>query len=121
MDWTLFEYDPVTQRRKYMKITGSGASQLLHVRETMPCDAIIEANKVEANEWKAKGGWKAAKHGAVVARVPVTLENEFKRMSGYEPRTGQYDRNKYNAILDDSDYRHLRTGGGKLGKRLKQF
>lgn len=113
-DWMLFDFDPLTQRRKYMKLEDG----LLHVRETMPVDAVIESNKREANDWQARGGWKAAKKGAVVARVPLILDNAWKKASGFDPtKGGTYDADKYNSFLDDIDYRHIRTGGGKIGKR----
>lgn len=113
-DWHLFDYDPITQRRKYMKIEDG----LLRIRETMPVDAVIEQNKKEANDWQSNGGWKAARRGAVVARVPLVLDNQWKKASGYDPtKGGDYDRDRYNKFLDDIDYRHMRTGGGRIGKR----
>jgi len=113
-DWFLFDADPLTQRKKYMKIEDG----LLHIRETMPVDAVIEANKRDANEWQSNGGWKAAKFGAVVARVPLILDNVWKKASGYNPANGgEYDRDKYNTFLDDIDFKHVRTGGGRMGKR----
>lgn len=117
-DWHLFDFDPITQRKKYMKIEDG----LLKIRETMPVDAVIEANKIEANDWQSKGGWAAATRGAVVARVPLILDNAWKKASGYNPHSGgEYDRDKYNSFLDDIDYRHLRTGGGRIGKRKKMI
>jgi len=110
-DWHLFDVDALTRRRKYMKIEDG----LLHIRETMPVDEILEANKRDANAWR---GWKAAKYGAVVARVPLILDNAWKKASGFEPgKSGAYDRDKYNSFLDDIDFRHIRTGGGRIGKR----
>jgi hypothetical protein len=40
-DWLLFDFDPLTQRKKYMKLEDG----LMHIRETMPVDAVLEANK----------------------------------------------------------------------------
>lgn len=113
-DWHLFDHDPLTGRKKYCKIDDG----LIHIRETMPVDAILETNKREANDWQSNGGWSAAKRGAVVARVPLILDNQLKKAAGYDPtKSGLYDKDKYNALLDDIDYRHLRTGGGKIGRR----
>lgn len=110
-DWHLFDHDILTGRKKYMKIDDG----LLHIRETMPVDAIFEENKAEANNWQ---GWSAAKYGAVVAKVPLILDNNLKKAAGYDPRKGGwYDQDKYNSFLDDSDYRHVRTGGGKIGRK----
>ncbi len=117
-DWHLFDYDPITQRRKYMKM----ADGSLHIRETMPVEAVLEANKRDANSWQDNGGWKAAKRGAVIARVPLILDNEWKKAAGYDPKKGgTYDRDKYSSFLDDIDYRHIRTGGGRIGKRKAMF
>ena len=113
-DWHLFDHDLLTGRKKYMKIENN----ILHIRETMPVDAVLEANKRDANDWQSNGGWRAAKRGAVVARVPLILDNAWKKASGYDPgKGGGYDRDKYNSFLDDIDYRHIRTGGGRIGKR----
>ncbi|MBY0512037.1 MAG: hypothetical protein K2P94_18015 [Rhodospirillaceae bacterium] len=113
-DWLLFDVDPLTRRKKYMKLEDG----LLHIRETMPVDEVLEANKRDANDWQGNGGWKAARRGAVVARVPLILDNAWKTASGYDPaKGGGYDRDKYNTFLDDIDYRHIRTGGGRIGKR----
>jgi hypothetical protein len=112
-DWQLFDVDPLTQRKKYMKIEDG----LLHIRETMPVEEILEANKEDAKAWR---GWSAAPFGAVVARVPVILDNAWKKASGYVTGAGgEYDQDKYNSFLDDIDYRNIRTGGGRIGKRKK--
>lgn len=116
-DWHLIDHDVITGRKKYMQIDRD--SKVIHIRETMPVDAILEANKTEANDWQHTGGWGARKLGAVVAKVPLILDNAWKKAAGYDPtKSGAYDQNKYNSFLDDIDYRHIRTGGGKIGKQL---
>lgn len=116
-NWHLINYDPVTFKSTYMKIDEG----LMTFRTTIPewlALQIIEKNKREANEWQASGGWRARKFGGVVASIPEILDTELKKKSGYDPRKGGfYDQDKYNSFLDDIDYRHLRTGGGKIGKR----
>lgn len=116
-DWHELDYDPLTMQTKWVKIEDGKAT----IRVTQP-DALtykmLEENKREANDWQDKGGWTAAKLGAVVARVPSIIDNELKRKAGYNPAvSGWYDRDKYNGFLDDPDYRHFRTGGGKIGRR----
>ena len=116
-NWHMLEHDPMSQQTKRVKIEDGKAT----IRITQP-DALtyqmLEANKREANEWQGKGGWGACKYGAVVARVPTIIDNELKRKAGYNPAvSGWYDKDKYNSFLDDPDYKHFRTGGGKIGRR----
>lgn len=115
--WHVLEHDPMTQQTKWVKIEDG----LAHIRITQPDELtyqMLEINKREANEWQANGGWGAAKKGAVVARVPTIIDNELKRKAGYDPTvSGWYDKDKYNSFLDDIDYRHFRTGGGKIGRK----
>lgn len=112
--WHHLETCPVSHETKWVKFEDG----VMTIRTTIPewlALQIIENNKAEANAWK---GWSAAKQGAVVARVPLILDNELKKKAGYDPtKGGDYDQDKYNSFLDDIDYRHLRTGGGKIGKR----
>lgn len=120
-EWMELEHDPYTQQTKWVKFHDGKCT----VRVTQP-DALtwemLEINKREANEWQDRGGWKKAKHGAVIAKVPTILDTQFKRAAGYDPtKGGAYDINKYNSFLDDIDYKHLRTGGGKIGKRKAMF
>jgi hypothetical protein len=115
--WAVLEHDPYTQQTKWVKFHDG----LCTVRVTQPDELtwqMLEINKREANEWQDKGGWKKAKNGAVIAKVPTIMDTEFKRKAGYDPsKGGWYDQDKYNSFLDDIDYKHLRTGGGKIGKR----
>jgi len=116
-NWYLLSRDPVTHKSTYMKIEDG----LMHFRTTVPDWIVaqnIEKNKREANEWKSTGGWSARKYGGVVASIPSVLDGELKKKAGYDPtKSGWYDIDKYNSFLDDIDYSHLRTGGGKIGKR----
>lgn len=121
--WMVFNYDPVTMKttlHQYVSTPGGGFS--INVRETIPmwlAERMLEENKQKAKLFTENGGWAGARHGAVVANVPDHVDAEFKRLSGWDPTvSGWYDHDKYNSFLDDSDYASLRTGGGKIGKRV---
>lgn len=118
--WHVLEHDPFTHTTKWVKFEDGKAT----IRTTIPdwlANQIVELNKKEQNEWDFTGGWSTRKTGAVVARVPQIMDTEFKKKAGYDPKKGGwFDQDKYNSFLDDPDYRHLRTGGGKIGKRIKQ-
>ncbi len=117
-NWHPFDYDPVTMKSTYVRFTETGQVQF---RETIPewlARRIIDENQERAKHFDANGGWAGAKQGAVIANIPHFLDKHFKAMSGQDiTKSGAYDEDKYNSFLDDSDYRYLRTGGGKIGKR----
>jgi hypothetical protein len=116
-DWMFVETDPFTHVSLYIRVRSDGMIDARHTLPKWAVDAIMEDAKQKALAWQ---GWDKAKHGAVVAQIPTILDDEFKRQAGYDPtKGGWYDKDKYNAILDDSDYRHFRTGGGKIGRRAK--
>ncbi len=119
--WHVLKHDPVTHKTIWVKFDEG----LVTIRETIPdwlATAILEKNKQEANDWQSKGGWKKAKLGAVVASIPTIIDTQFKKAAGWNPsKSGHYDLNKYNSFLDDIDYRHLRTGGGKIGRRKAEM
>lgn len=118
-NWHYFDYEPVSMKTTYMRFTESGQVQIREVIPEWLARKIIEENQDRAKQFTANGGWAAAKQGAVVANIPHFLDKHFKSMSGQDvTKSGDYDRDKYNSFLDDIDYRYLRTGGGKIGKRL---
>jgi hypothetical protein len=115
-DWELMIDNPITLQKTYAKWNGNN----LIIRETIPAwlaQQMLDENKLRANSWT---GW-SGKSGAVVASIPNNIDQELKRASGYDPtKGGWYDKDKYNSLLDDSDYAYLRTGGGKIGKKKAQ-
>jgi len=116
--WMYFDHDNETHKTRYMRILENGVIQM---RETIPmwlAQQLFDQNHARAAEFNANGKWAGHRNGATIAAVPTHLDNHFKELSGFDPvKGGEYDRDKYNSFLDDSDYRHLRTGGGKIGKR----
>lgn len=117
--WTFLEQDPVTFVKTYYR---HDANKQIQVLKTMPefiANQLIEENKEKAKLFDDMGGWKKAKHGAVVANVPDIIDQEWKRACGWDPRKGGwYDRKKYNTFLNNPDFAHFRTGGGKIGERI---
>lgn len=115
--WMFFDYDPLTMKTTYIQFEG----KKIHFRETIPqwlAEQMIEENKARAKEF---GDWSKHKKGAVIASIPDHVDQELKRLSGFDPtKGGWYDKTKYNSFLDDSDYAHLRTGGGKIGRKKKE-
>lgn len=116
-DWHWFDYNPDTFTTTYLKFVGED----VHVRKETPmwfAKMMLEENRQKAKLFDEMGGWRTAKHGAVIANIPDHIDQHFKRLSGYDPTKGSwYDKDKYNSFLDDSDYAYLRTGGGKIGKK----
>ena len=116
--WMFVQYDPITMQSLYMKREGD----LLHFQKRIPmwlAEQMLDENKQKAKDFDDNGGWKGAKYGAVVANIPDHIENNLKRQCGFDPtKSGWYDKDKYDSILDDIDYSKLRTGGGKIGKKL---
>ena len=119
-EWLLLEHNPISMKTTYIRTVGDK----IQVKETIPmwlAEKILEENKQRALAFDANGGWKnkkAMKYGALVASVPNHIHAQLKAMSGFDPTVGgEYDKQKYNSLLDDIDYAKLRTGGGKLGKR----
>lgn len=112
--WMFLEYDPITMKSIYVRSVGDK----IQVKETIPmwlAQRMLDENKRRANEFT---GWAGKKNGGVVAAVPGFMDAHLKSLSGFDPtKGGEYDKDRYNSLLDDSDYRHLRTGGGKIGKR----
>lgn len=112
--WFLVSKCEATGRKTYMKMEESGE---LRVRETqVMTDEMIALNHFRQTTWD---GWHG-KTGAVVASVPLTEWYKWKRELGWKPGTkNQADMEEIKKRLNDSEFSMFRTGGGKLGKRLK--
>lgn len=117
-DWMFFEHDPETHKTTYMRILEDGRIQMQDRIPMWLAKQLLDHNKARSSEFASNGGWSGHKTGAVVAAIPHHIDLELKQLSGFDPvRGGDYDRQRYARLLDDSDYQNLRTGGGKLGKR----
>ena len=109
--WSLLRYDPEsgveTWVQKEPRSDGGYALHVMEVQKNIP--EILDHN---AKIKSAQGSdWTKRKHGAVVASVPIAIDNELKRQCGLEG--GEYDKKKYRQLINDSDYSKLRTVDGK--------
>lgn len=104
--WAVLRYDAELGITTWVK---RESPTVIKFMETQDCSQIVEENTYLRNNWDS---WNGRKHGAVVARVPIVTDNELKIKCGYDG--SEYDKKKYNSLLNDIDYRKLRTGGGSL-------
>lgn len=110
--WSLLRYDPETQVETWVqKEHISGGGYKLHVMEVQKnIPEILEHNDlIRAGQGD---NWAKQKHGAVVASVPIAIDNELKRQCGWDGM--EYDKKKMNKILNDRDYSKLKTVNGRF-------
>lgn len=104
--WAIFRYEAETGITTWVK---RESPSIIKFIETQDSTQIVEENAYLRTNWD---GWQGRKHGAVVARIPIVTDNALKIRCGYDG--AEYDKKKYNELLNDIDYRKLRTGGGSL-------
>ena len=107
-DWTLVPASPQMAAagiKTYIRVDDAG---VCHVRKTQAVQDTLDINAIQANAW---GGWQG-REDAVVARIPTIVWNDWKQ-SGKIDERGE-DTAAVNRMLNDSDFRKLRTGGGQL-------
>lgn len=104
--WAIFRYCAETGITTWIKRENPTTIRFM---ETQECSQILDENAYLRTNWDS---WQGRKHGAVVARIPIVTDNELKRRCGYDG--AEYDKKLYNKLLNDLDYRKLRTGGGAL-------
>ena len=80
-------------------------------------DATVKLNKIKQNNFDGYKGKQMVQQSS----VPEMIHQQLKEQSGLEHRTGLYDTKKYNAILDDSDNKYLRTVPHKIGNRKREI
>lgn len=80
-------------------------------------DATVKLNKIKQNNFDGYKGKEMVQQSS----VPEMIHQQIKEQSGLEHRTGLYDTKKYNAILDDSDNKYLRTVPHKIGNRKREI
>ncbi len=109
--WVKFDYDPETQQTKWLKIESNGKAT---VRVTAPQSAINSTLQTNAELENAWSGW-SGKDVGMVASIPQQVHSKLIKQCGFDPKSGgQYDRKKYLKLLNDIDFKKLRTGGGRL-------
>lgn len=91
--------------RTWMRVDDEG---VVHVRKTQRVAPTLDLNTKQANEWT---GWRG-KDDAIVARVPTTVLWDWAEKGKIDAKLE--DEKHLNRILNDSDFRKFRTGGGHL-------
>jgi hypothetical protein len=104
-DWVLYEHDPVMGRTVWIRDNGDGT---MTARTDYDVTKTLDANKAALAS--AAPGWKGDWHR--VASIPLGLLHNPELGLMDAARDG--DRGYLRKILNDSDYRHLRTKEGKL-------
>ena len=109
--WVKFDYDPETHQEKSLKINDDGTAT---VRVTVPQWAINQMLRANAEHESNWSGWRGKDVG-MVASIPQQVYGNLVKECGFDPkRGGHYDRKKFTKLLNDIDYKKLRTGGGRL-------
>ncbi len=93
--------------RTYMIFRPDG---LITIRKTQRIDRLIDRNVAAQNDFQ---GFK--RDMALVASVPIIVDQQFKKRAGYDHRTGNFDRDVYNRQLDDRDNYKLKTVPKRIG------
>ena len=103
--------------KKYNALMGIGsylefdhATKEVTVGKLQDVQPIIDRNKELQNSFSGYRG----KEMFQTASVPLVVDAELKKKSGLNTRTGEYDQQKYTSILNDGDYKYLRTIPGKI-------
>lgn len=105
-EWSVLSHEDDIGLTVYMRREGNK----IHFMEVQAnLETIIADNKKRANEWN---GWAGKEHGAVVSAIPINIYNDMVRECGYDGN--EYDQKRFDKMLNDPDYKHLRTGGGSL-------
>jgi hypothetical protein len=107
-EWALLSYDSMSTVSTWVRRDGTK----LHFRETMSPDVVQDIADLNAEKSKAWRGFHQTPHGAVVASIPIPIYNQMRDQCGWDGV--EYDQTKFNRMLNDSDNRAWRTGGGKL-------
>tara|TARA_Y100000310_G_scaffold239502_1_gene243106 strand:- start:64 stop:510 length:447 start_codon:yes stop_codon:yes gene_type:complete len=80
-------------------------------------DTRVAMNKQIQNDFDGYRGKELIQEYA----VPEMMMQQLKEESGLDHVTGEYDEKKAKAILDDPDYRYLKTVPGKISGRKRQI
>jgi hypothetical protein len=112
-DTTYLKENPLTGIRTYLTFTADG---LVKVTKTQRVDRIVDRNVRAQNDFR---GFKATPM-VQIASVPWVVDQQLKTMAGFDPVTKEYDRDRYNSLLD-TDYQKLKTIPGKIGRQLKEI
>ena len=79
------------------------------VKKTQDVEEILELNVIKQNDFTGYGN----KMMVQTTAVPLVMHGKLMERCGYQPGHG-YDEKQYKKILNDADYRKLKTIPGKL-------
>ena len=110
--------DPLTFTQSYL--ISDHVNKEITVGKILPkeiAETAVKLNKQKQNDFD---GYKN-KQMVQEYSVPQMLHQQIKEQSGLEHRTGKYDTKKYKQILDDSDYKYLKTVPHKISNRKREI
>lgn len=106
------KYNPLTGIRTTVTFTGSGEARAMHVkRETalQVQSAILDMNAADQNNFKGFKGVDIYQ----ATRIPLIEHEKIMQRCGHQKGHG-YDVKKFKQIINDIDYRKLKTVPGKI-------
>tara|TARA_R110002020_G_scaffold48382_3_gene137969 strand:+ start:244 stop:696 length:453 start_codon:yes stop_codon:yes gene_type:complete len=110
--------NPFTLEGSYLEF--NHATKQMTAGKVLPdvvAQAAVKLNKQKQNNFD---GYKNKTMVQEYA-VPGMIMQQIKEASGLEHRTGLYDEQKAKAILDDPDYRYLKSVPHKISNRKREI
>lgn len=110
--------DPLTQTQSYLEFNHK--EKTITAGKVLPdviAKTAVKMNKEKQNNFEGYKGKEMVQEYA----VPEMIHQQIKEASGLEHRSGLYDEKKARAILDDPDYRYLKTVPHKIGNRRREI
>ena len=110
--------DPLTYTKSYMVVDHK--TKEITVGKILPdniAKATVKLNKEKQNNFDGYKGKEMVQEYS----VPEMLHQQIKEKAGLEHRTGEYDTKKYTQILDDADYKYLKTVPNKISNRKREI
>lgn len=89
------------------------ADDRLIVEHTQDIEPIIQSNKEKQN---SGDGYTQDRSMRLVARIPLVIVEKIIKEKGWNPMLEE-NRDRLLALLDDPEYRYLRTSEGRLSRR----
>jgi hypothetical protein len=105
--WMLLKRNAITGVSEWWKWNGDGTAT---IRMTQDVEPILENNQALAN---SGNGWSAAKDMRRIASVPSVVIEEFRKR-GVNLLRPESDLKAFKRIMNDSDYRKLRTADWRV-------
>ena len=110
--------DPLTFTQSYL--IQDHKNKEITVGKVLPDEIAKTAVKLNKQKQNDFDGYKG-KEMVQEYSVPEMLHQQIKEKAGLEHRTGEYDTKKYTQILDDADYKYLKTVPNKISNRKREI